>query len=64
MTMLQGMKVESTKISDRSILDPANGKVYKSKMIPIKDGEKLNLKGYIGLPIIGRTLTWVREELL
>src|SRR5450830_1286808 len=28
----------------------------------IEDGKKLNVRGYIGMPILGRTQTWVRED--
>ncbi|KAF3997358.1 DUF2147 domain-containing protein [Glaciimonas immobilis] len=62
MTMLQGMKADGADYDGGTILDPANGKVYKSKMTLIEDGKKLNVRGYIGLPLIGRTQTWVREQ--
>ncbi|MBA2655649.1 MAG: DUF2147 domain-containing protein [Tatlockia sp.] len=40
------------------ILDPRNGKIYKAKMT--LDGDKLYVRGYIGITAIGRTQTWVR----
>ncbi|QRX80923.1 DUF2147 domain-containing protein [Glaciimonas sp. PAMC28666] len=62
LTMLQGMKADGPDYSGGTILDPANGKVYKSKMTLIDDGKKLNVRGYIGVPLLGRTQTWIREE--
>ena len=62
LTMLQGMKKDGTDFSGGTILDPANGKIYKSKMSLEEDGKKLNVRGYIGVPMLGRTQTWVREE--
>ncbi|HEX2010046.1 MAG TPA: DUF2147 domain-containing protein [Roseateles sp.] len=44
------------------ILDPNNGKVYKVRMKPIEGGKKLEVRGYIGMPMLGRTQTWVRVE--
>ena len=44
------------------ILDPNNGKVYKSKMKLIDGGSKLEVRGFIGISLLGRTQTWVRAE--
>jgi len=44
------------------ILDPSNGKLYKVRMRPIEDGRKLEVRGYIGAPLLGRTQTWLRVE--
>jgi uncharacterized protein (DUF2147 family) len=44
------------------ILDPNNGKTYKVRIKPIDGGKKLEVRGYIGTPLLGRTQTWVRAE--
>jgi uncharacterized protein (DUF2147 family) len=44
------------------ILDPNNGKTYKVRMKPVDGGQKLEVRGYIGAPLLGRTQTWVRIE--
>ena len=44
------------------ITDPDNGKVYKVRLKPIDDGKKLEVRGYIGMPMLGRTQTWIRVE--
>jgi uncharacterized protein (DUF2147 family) len=62
MTILSGMKQEGTEYGDGQILDPANGKMYKSRMSLADNGRKLNVRGYIGMPMLGRTQTWLREE--
>jgi uncharacterized protein (DUF2147 family) len=62
MTILIGMKQDGDEFNGGQILDPANGKVYRSKMSLIDGGKKLNVRGYIGVPMLGRTQTWVREE--
>lgn len=40
------------------ILDPKTGKVYRAK-ITMK-GNKLYVRGYVGISILGRTQVWVR----
>ena len=44
------------------ILDPAKGSSYKLRLKPIEGGKKLEVRGYIGSPMFGRTQTWVRVE--
>lgn len=44
------------------ILDPNNGKTYKVRLSPADGGKRLNVRGYIGLPLLGRTQTWIRVD--
>lgn len=44
------------------VLDPENGKVYKTRLKPLDGGKKLELRGYIGVPMFGRSQTWIRVE--
>ena len=44
------------------ILDPNNGKVYRVKLKLIDNGSKLDVRGYIGTPMLGRSQTWIRVE--
>ncbi|MCD6735498.1 MAG: DUF2147 domain-containing protein [Burkholderiaceae bacterium] len=44
------------------ILDPNNGKEYRSQMRLVEGGRRLEVRGYIGAPLFGRTQTWIREE--
>jgi uncharacterized protein (DUF2147 family) len=44
------------------ILDPNNGKVYKLRLKPIDGGKKLEVRGFIGMALLGRTQTWIRVE--
>ena len=63
MTILSGLrKTGDNEWSGGEILDPENGKVYKSKMSLSEDGSKLNVRGFIGISLIGRTQTWEREH--
>lgn len=44
------------------ILDPNDGKVYKVRLKPVDGGKKMEVRGYIGTPLLGRTQTWIRVE--
>ena len=44
------------------ILDPNNGKTYRARVKPVDGGQKLEVRGYIGAPLLGRTQTWIRVE--
>jgi uncharacterized protein (DUF2147 family) len=46
--------------SGGEVLDPNNGKVYKSRLKPIDGGKQLQMRGYIG-PFY-RTQVWQRVE--
>ena len=45
-----------------TILDAAEGKIYKVRMQPTDGGKKMEVRGYIGAPMFGRTQTWIRVE--
>ncbi|MGB1248523.1 MAG: DUF2147 domain-containing protein [Chitinophagales bacterium] len=45
---------------DGKIYDPENGKTYKCKMT--LEGDELDVRGYIGIPALGRTENWTRVE--
>lgn len=42
-----------------SIYDPESGKTYKSKMMLVSP-HRLELRGYVGIPLFGRTTIWTR----
>lgn len=44
------------------ILDPENGKTYRCKMTMSPDGNMLEVRGFIGIALIGRSQTWKRVE--
>ncbi|MET0264525.1 MAG: DUF2147 domain-containing protein [Duganella sp.] len=62
MVILSGLKKDGDEFNGGEILDPKNGKVYKSKMHLTEGGKKLSVRGYIGTPLLGRSQTWVRQD--
>jgi len=62
MTILWGLKPTGDGVwDDGQILDPAKGKTYNAKVTVLEGGNKLEMRGYIGIEALGRTQTWVRE---
>jgi len=45
-----------------TIVEPSTGKIYKMKMTPIEGGAKLEMRGFIGFALLGRTQTWIRVQ--
>ena len=43
------------------ILDPKSGKVYKVKLTLKDGGQKLDVHGYIGFSLFGRSQVWERQ---
>ena len=53
---------EKTLWAGGEILDPNNGKTYKTRLKPVEGGKQLEVRGYIGAPLFGRTQVWHRVE--
>ena len=65
MVIISGAKQdaeETDKWTGGMILDPAKGSSYKLILKTTDGGKKLDVRGYIGSPMFGRTQTWIRAE--
>lgn len=58
--ILTGFVYNSNDWTDGKIYDPQNGKTYSATMK--LNGNTLNLRGYIGVSMFGRTTTWKRVK--
>ena len=61
MQILSGMKKDGKEWNGGKILDPNSGKEYKAKM-SLNGSDKLDVRGYIGISLVGRTQTWQRVK--
>ena len=59
--MLWGFKFDDDEWSGGKIYDPISGKTYKSYM-SLNGKNTLNLRGYVGIPLFGRTSVWTRID--
>jgi uncharacterized protein (DUF2147 family) len=58
-----GKKVDGKDVwEEGKILDPENGTDYRLRLTPVDGGKKLEVRGYVGTPMLGRTQTWIRAE--
>lgn len=60
MEIIRGLKKEDNEFTGGTITDPKTGKTYKCTIT--REGDQLNVRGYIGLSLIGRTQTWQKAN--
>jgi uncharacterized protein (DUF2147 family) len=61
MTVVTGMHKDGEDWDGGEILDPDTGKIYRCKMHLEKGGTELIVRGFIGISLLGRSQTWVRQ---
>ncbi len=64
LNVLQGLKISTTQSNiyeGGQILDPLSGKIYSAKARMSPDGHRVSLRGYIGVSVLGRSQSWLRE---
>ncbi|HET6432584.1 DUF2147 domain-containing protein [Dyella sp.] len=62
MTIMWGVSKDDDVWDGGKILDPKNGKEYKVKLTLMDGGQKLDVHGYIGFALLGRSQVWERQE--
>jgi uncharacterized protein (DUF2147 family) len=60
LTLIKGMKRKGLGYEDGTIMDPRDGSIYRALMQVSPDGRKLEVRGYLGIALLGRTQTWNR----
>ena len=61
-TIVKGLKNVNGAYDGGSIFDPKTGKTYKLKGSLASNGQKLELRGYMGVSALGRNQTWLRAN--
>lgn len=61
MVIMWAVKKDGDVWDGGQILDPKRGKIYNVKLSLKDDGRKLEVRGYIGMPMLGRSQVWVRK---
>lgn len=58
LVIVRGLAVDGNEYTGGTIMDPNDGKVYKCKMEVTEGGNKMNVRGFIGFSLLGRTQVW------
>lgn len=61
LVIIKGLEKDGDEYNDGTITDPNNGEVYKC-YIELDGPNKLDVRGYIGFSLLGRTQTWLRVK--
>lgn len=62
MTILWGITKHGDNWDGGKILDPNNGKLYSVKLTPTDNGNKLEVRGFMGFSLLGRSQRWTRTN--
>jgi uncharacterized protein (DUF2147 family) len=63
MTIMTGLKQnpdDTNEWTGGSIMDPKTGKTYHCTLTVSGDGNQLEVRGYIGISLLGRSQTWIK----
>jgi len=61
LVILKGLTKDGNEWTDGDILDPNKGKLY-SCTIKLDGTDKLSVRGYVGISMLGRSQTWHRVK--
>jgi uncharacterized protein (DUF2147 family) len=62
MPLMKDFEYDSKNVwEDGEIYDPKSGKTYSCKMT-LTDNDRLEVRGYVGISLIGRTDVWTRAK--
>lgn len=62
MTILWGVKQNGDEYTGGEILDPKTGTIYRVKFSLDDNGKRLNVRGFVGFSLFGRTQVWHRMK--
>jgi uncharacterized protein (DUF2147 family) len=59
-TFIKGMKRNGLRYEGGTILDPRDGSTYQAYLEVSPDGEHLEVRGYVAIPLLGQSEVWRR----
>src|SRR5262245_33281730 len=60
LALIKGMQRNGLSYENGTIMDPRDGSVYKALMRLAPDGQRLEVRGYLGFSLFGPSQTWNR----
>jgi uncharacterized protein (DUF2147 family) len=61
LVVIKGLKKDGNEYKDGKILDPKHGRYYNC-CINLEEKDKLKVRGYVGVELLGRTQYWMRVK--
>lgn len=62
LNFMWGLTKQGDEFSGGEILDPRSGKIYRARLRLEDGGKRLNVRGFIGVSLLGRSQVWHRAE--
>ncbi len=60
LSLIKGMQRKGTSYENGTIMDPRDGQVYRALMKVSPDGKQLEVRGFLGFALLGRSQIWNR----
>jgi uncharacterized protein (DUF2147 family) len=60
LALIKGMQRNGSSYENGTIMDPRDGAVYRALMKLSPDGQKLEVRGFLGISLFGRSQVWNR----
>jgi uncharacterized protein (DUF2147 family) len=62
LVILWGLTRDGRRWTGGRILDPDEGSTYRCRLEVVDGGAKLEVRGYLGISLLGRTQAWLRVQ--
>ena len=62
LTIITGVHRDGDHFAGGKILDPDSGKLYSCILTLIDGGKRMQVRGFLGFSLFGRTQTWLRQD--